>query len=223
MRVVGSFEELIATPLQDGVNAVCWSRALRGAFGEVARLLPTTGDITPIDEARLASLVVGAAGREAVDTLLEDLRLLRAAGHEPTHECVRRYPRDHDGLVPTDVYSFHVDSATAPTETFLCTYAGASSEGLRDDEARRVVDAPATRARLLEHFGGEDGPAFAAWLHENCYDLHYEPTPGAQPFSFGVGNLWRIAVQYPGCPVPACIHRAPEDSPDPGRRLLLIS
>lgn len=39
-----------------------------------------------------------------------------------------------------------------------------------------------------------------AWLHENCYDLHYEPTPGAQPFSFGVGNLWRIAVQYPGCP-----------------------
>ena len=93
MRVVGSFEELIATPLQDGVNAVCWSRALRGAFGEVARLLPTTGDITPIDEARLASLVVGAAGREAVETLLEDLRLLGAAGQGPAHECVRRYPR----------------------------------------------------------------------------------------------------------------------------------
>lgn len=23
-------------------------------------------------------------------------------------------------------------------------------------------------------------------------------------------DLWRIAVQYPGCPVPACIHRAPK-------------
>lgn len=223
LRVVGSFEALIAMPFRDGVNAVCWQRTLRGDFAELAQRLATADDITPIDEEWLASLDVSAAGRLAADALLDDLRLLRAAGHDPTLECVRRYPRDHDGPVPTDVYSFHVDSATVPTETFLCTYAGAASEGLRHDEARRIVDAPATRARLLEYFGGDDGEEFAAWLAENCYDLHYEPTPAAQPFSFGLGNLWRIGVQYPGSPVPAFIHRAPDDAPDHTPRLLLIS
>ena len=39
--------------------------------------------------------------------------------------------------------------------------------------------------------------------------LHYAPLPHARSFSFGKGNLWRIAVDYPGSPVPPCIHRAP--------------
>ena len=221
--MVTSFEALIATPFRDGVNAVCWPRDLRGDFNQVVRQLATADDITSIDEARLTSLEVDPAGREAGASLLDDLRRLRAIGHEPTLDCVRRYPRDHDGPVATDVHSFHVDSATAPTDTFLCSYTGASSEGLRNDEARRRVDAPATRARLLERFGGLEGDAFAAWLGENSFDLHYEPLPSARPFSFGLGNLWRIAVQYPGGPVPACIHRAPEDAPGQPPRLLLIS
>ncbi len=223
LLVVTSFEALIATPFRGGVNAVCWPRDLRGDFGEVVQELATADDITSIDEGRLTSLEVSPAGREAVAWLLDDLRRLRAIGHDPSLECVRRYPRDHDGPVATDVHSFHVDRATAPTDTFLCSYTGASSEGLRNDEARLRVDAPATRARLLERFGGEEGGAFEAWLSENCFDLHYEPLPSARPFSFGLGNLWRIAVQYPGCQVPACIHRAPEDSAGQPPRLLLIS
>ncbi len=221
--VVTSFEALLATPFQDGVNAVCWARDLQGDFDEVVRALGTTDDITSIDEARLRSLEVSPAGRQAVEALLHDLDRLRAIGAEPTLDCVRRYPRDHDGPVATDVHSFHVDSATAPIETFLCSYTGASSEGLRNHEARRLVDVPAIRAQLLERFGGEDGDAFTAWLVENSFDLHYGALPGARPFSFGLGNLWRIAVQYPGCPVPGCIHRAPEGSPDQPPRLLLIS
>ncbi len=153
----------------------------------------------------------------------EDLDRLRAIGEEPTLECVRRYPRDHHGPVATDVHSFHVDSATAPLDTFLCSYTGASSEGLHNHEARRRVDLPVIRWQLLQRFGGEEGEAFAAWLGENSFDLHYEALPSARPYSFGLGNLWRIAVQYPGCPVPACIHRAPEDSPGQPPRLLLIS
>ncbi len=222
-RVVESFEALIATPLRDGVNAVCWPRNLQGDFDEVVRSLGTDDDITSIDEARLRSLEVGPAGREAVGVLLDDLARLRAIGEEPALDCVRRYPRDHEGPVSTDVHSFHVDRATAPFETFLCSYAGAASEGLPNQDARRLVDAPAVRAQLLERFGGEEGEAFTAWLTENSFDLHYEALPGARPFSFGLGNLWRIAVQYPGCPVPACIHRAPEDSPGRPPRLLLIS
>ena len=36
-------------------------------------------------------------------------------------------------------------------------------------------------------------------------------------------HLWRIAVDYPGSPVPPCVHRAPETRPGRPPRLLLIS
>jgi hypothetical protein len=85
------------------------------------------------------------------------------------------------------------------------------------------VDAPETRAELLKRFGGLDSDDFRDYLKENCYDLHYVPIPGARPFSFGIGNLWRIAVDYPGSPVPPCIHRAPPTLPGEPPRLLLIS
>jgi hypothetical protein len=46
---------------------------------------------------------------------------------------------------------------------------------------------------------------------------------GARPYSFGTGNMWRIAIAWPGCPVPPCIHRAPESVAGAPPRLLLIS
>jgi hypothetical protein len=85
------------------------------------------------------------------------------------------------------------------------------------------VEHPATRTALLQRFGGPDDDRFRAFLTENCYDLHYAPLPSARPYSFGVGNLWRIAIEYPGCPVPPCIHRAPATAPGAPPRLLLIS
>jgi hypothetical protein len=63
---------------------------------------------------------------------------------------------------------------------------------------------------------------FEEFMRENCYDLHYAPSGGTVPFSFGIGNLWRIAVEYPGSPVPPCLHRAPA-APSGQPRLLLIS
>jgi hypothetical protein len=125
--------------------------------------------------------------------------------------------------VSTDVYSFHADSATAPADTYLCSYTEAASEGLRNEDALQRIHIPETRAALLRGFGGEDNEAFREYLAENCYDLHYAPTPNAQPFAFGLGNLWRIAVDYPGSPVPPCIHRAPITRPGRPPRLLLIS
>jgi hypothetical protein len=121
------------------------------------------------------------------------------------------------------VYSFHADSAPVATDTFLCSYTESSSEGLRNEDARRCVEVAETRAALLERFGGNDDDAFLAYLRENCYDLHYVPISQAQPFSFGLGNLWRIAVDYPGSPVPPCVHRAPATIPGRPPRLLLIS
>jgi hypothetical protein len=224
IKVVKSFDELVTTSFGGGVNALCWERTLTGDFGEVVEQLGVSEGIATLDDSRLNALRVTGAGRAAIDVLLEDQRLLRAHGLSPVLDCIRGYPRDEDpGAVRTDVYSFHADSATVEADTWLCTYTGASSEGLRNDEAQRRVDIPETRAELIKLFGGEDDGDFLDYLRENCYDLHYAAVPQAQPFSFGLGNLWRIATDWPGCPVPPCIHRAPETFPGQPPRLLLIS
>jgi hypothetical protein len=171
----------------------------------------------------LQALPVSVAGRAAVEVLCEDQRFLREHGAAPVLNCFLSYPRDEPPqVVSTDVYSFHADSAPVEADTFLCTYHGAPSEGLRNEDAQRRVDVPATRAELLKLFGGADDGGFREFLNEHCYDLHYAPVAAAQPFSFGVGNLWRIATDWPGCPVPPCVHRAPENFPGQPPRLLLI-
>lgn len=224
IRRVDDFRELVTTPFADGVNALCWSRTLNGNFGEIVAQLDVGEGITAIDEARLAGLTVSAAGRAAVEILLEDQRLLRKHGFDPVLNCISGYPRDGAaGPVSTDVFSFHADSAPVPADTWLCTYHGPASEGLRNEEAQRRVDIPETRAELLKLFGGDDNDDFREYLSENCYDLHYAAAPQARPFSFGLGNLWRIAVDWPGSPVPPCVHRAPETLPGEPPRLLLIS
>jgi len=223
IKVVESFHELATTPFANGVNALCWPRVLPGDFGEVVELLGSGDGIDTIEETRLRNLPASAEGRTAIDILLEDQRLLRELDRDPALNCIHRYLRDEvPGPVSTDVFSFHADSAPVEADTWLCTYHGTASQGLRNDEALKRVDIPETRAELLRQFGGDDDDSFHNFLNENCYDLHYAPLPQAQPFSFGAGNLWRIAVDWPGSPVPPCIHRAP--APLPGQpRLLLIS
>ena len=223
IRVVGSFDELVARPFADGVNALCWPRVLAGDFSEVVEKLAAGEGIMPLDEASLNALALSAAGRTARDILLADLQLLRAHGLTPELNCIHGYPRDvEDATLPIDVYSFHADSAPIEASTWLCTYHGPASEGLRNEEAQRRVDVPATRAELLQKYGGADDAGFLEFLSENCYDLHYAPRPNAQPFSFGLGHLWRIALDWPGSPVPPCVHRAPAQFPGQPR-LLLIS
>jgi hypothetical protein len=221
--IVRSFEELVATRFADGVNALCWERTLAGDFGEVVRTLGEGDGVETLDEARLRGLLLSEAGRVAVELMIGDLRTLRERDLAPVLNCIRGYPRDEDpGAVPTHVFSFHADSAPIEADTWLCTYHGAPSEGLRNEDALRRVDIPETKGELLREFGGEDDEEFQAFLSEHCYDLHYAAAPQARPYSFGLGNLWRVAVQYPGCPVPPCLHRAPETIPG-APRLLLIS
>ena len=224
IMVVKSFDELVTTQFADGLNALCWQRTLPGNFSEVAEQLGVSDEITTLDDSRLMTLPLSAAGQAARDILLADQERLRALGLSPVLDCIRGYPRDTDTeAVPTDVYSFHADSAPVATDTYLCSYNETATEGLRNDEAQRRVDIPATRAKLLQRFGRQDNADFREFLSENCYDLHYAPIPQARPFSFGLGNLWRIAIEYPGSPVPPCLHRAPETLPGQLPRLLLIS
>ena len=224
VRVVQSFQELIMTRFQDGINALCWARTLPGDYGEIVKQLGGGEGITTLDEARLTGMAVSGAGRVAIETLLEDQRLLRSHGLDPVLNAIHGYPCDEEpGPVSTDVFSFHADSAPVETDTWLCTYHGQPSEGLCNEDALQRVLIPETRAALLKLYGGEDDEGFREFLNENCYDLHYATHPEARPYSFGVGNLWRIAVDWPGSPVPPCIHRAPATLPGRMARLLLIS
>jgi hypothetical protein len=240
IKLVHSFQALLDTPLTDGVNALCWQRDLPGDFNEVVASLPrrdglgalgasaaqdgSGSGITPIKAAQLKRLRLSEAGRMAADIMHADLRLLQRHGQQPSLDRIDAYARDRPtASIATDVHSFHVDSAPQAACTWLCAYTGAASQGLRNDQAQKHIDIPATRAALLQAFGGADDEAFLDFLSEHCYDLHYAPLPQAKPFDFGLGNLWKIAIEYPGNPVPPCIHRAPESLPGLGPRLLLIA
>lgn len=224
VKLVGSFDELVATPFSGAVNALCWPRTLPGNFDEIAALVGPLDEITTVDDESLLALPLSPAGRVARDILLADQKLLRDAGLDPSLDLIPTYPREATpGPVPIDVYDFHADSANTLADTFLCSYTVASSEGVANDEAVCRVDIPETRAELLRLYGGADDAGFAAWLAEHCYDLHYAARPGARIYSFGFGNLWRIATRCPGSPVPPCIHRAPTTIPGRPPRLLLIS
>lgn len=224
IRRVRSFEELATTPFAAGVNAMVWERMLPGDFAEVIAKLGAGEGIVTLEEETLRALDLSPAGRVAVAVMLADLKALRDRELAPVLNCIHGYPRDEaPGPVPTHVMSFHADSAPVEADTWLCTYHGACSEGLRNEDAQRRVEIPATRGELLKIYGGADDAGFREFLNEHCYDLHYAAKPGAVPFSFGVGNLWRITTDWPGSPVPPCVHRAPDTAPGDPPRLLLIS
>jgi hypothetical protein len=230
-KQVSDFHALLSTPFADGVNAFCWERALPGDYAEVVAKLsalrslgevggPGEG-IVALEEERLRGLRLEAGGMRAVEQMIEDLKLLRDAGRDPVLNIIYGYPKDEDGgPVPTDVMSWHVDSAPVEADTWLCTYHGAPSEGLLNEHALRKVDDPKIRTQLLDLYGGADDPSFSEWVTENHYDLHYAALPGAKPYSFGQFNLWRATCDWPGSPVPPCVHRAPDTE---APRLLLIS
>ncbi len=223
VRQVRSFEELRATRFADGINALCWERTLPGDFTEViAKLGPSEG-IVPLEDERIRALDLTPAGRLAAEAMLADQQLLRDHDLAPSLNCVYDCVRGPDAsTVPTDVTSFHVDSAPVEVDTWLCTYHGACIEGLRNEDALLKVSIPEIRTALLKEYGGKDDADFAEYLHEHSYDSHYAPKPGTAPYPFGTFALWRIATRWPGCPVPPCIHRAPENHPG-SPRLLLIS
>lgn len=226
IQQVSSFEALASTRFEAGINALCWPRVLEGDFEELVQLVvQETGQpsgVTALDDALLSRLRPSAEGALALHHMQEDLRRLNARGLEPELNCVSGYSRaEPTALVATDVYSFHADRAPFEVDTWLCTYHGAPTEGLRNDQALARVADDATRKALLGEFGAEEGEAFEDFLRDNSYDLHFAQAEGATPWSFGVGCLWRVAVLWPGALVPPCIHRAPRDEPS-STRLLLI-
>ena len=221
IHCVTNFQDLVSTPFNGDVNAIAWVRKLSGDFSEIVEKVELNGNITVIDEDELRELQLTEQGQLAREILLNDLQLLTAHGASPLLNIINQYDRDDAfPFFPTDVYSFHVDRSPIPTDTFLCTYYGESSDILPNSQAIKKVLVPEIRAELKK-LHDETEEDFESFLTENFFDLHYQAKSNARPISLGLGHLWRLAIDHPESPVPPCIHRAPKEKYGQ-KRLLLI-
>ena len=218
---VSNFHDLVATPFHGEINAICWRRDLEFDFAEIVGKIALKENIIELDEETLLQLDLSDHGQLAREVILQDLHLLKAHGALPSLNLIKCYKLDDaKAIVPTDVYSFHVDSSPIPTDTFLCTYYGAPSEILPNEQAEQKVLIASIRDELKMQFGNSND-GFEMFLTENCFDLHYQPKENASPISLGVGQLWRLSTAHPESEVLPCIHRAPKEK-DGEPRLIII-
>lgn len=221
VKCVTNFQDLVTTPFYGETNAICWMRELTGDFSEIVKKVELNENIKVLDEEELSKLQLSERGQLAREILINDLSLLQAHGASPSLNLIKCYDRDDTyRFFPTDVYSFHVDQSPIPTDTFLCTYYGESSEILPNSQAIQKVHVPEIRNELKKLYGGTDD-GFESFLRKHFFDLHYEPKPNAQPISLGLGHMWKLAVDHPESQVVPCLHRAPEEK-NAQNRLLMI-
>lgn len=221
IRYVQHFQDLVAMPFRETVNAICWRRKLTGDFAEIVAKVALNGNITELEQEELCDLQLSPQGQLARETLLKDWQLLEAHGASPSLNVIQYYDQDDSyPFFPTDVYSFHVDRAPLPTSTFLCTYHGESSEILPNAQGLQKIRIPEIRAELRKLYDGAD-EGFESFLREHFFDLHYQALPDAQSLSLGRGHLWRLAVDHPQSPVLPCIHRAPREKSGQHRLLMI--
>lgn len=218
---VSSFQDLVSTPYHGEVNAICWKRQLTGDFAEIVNSIELNENIVELNEEALHQLKLSAEGQLARAILLSDLKALKEHGAAPTLNLIKCYDRDDAfPFFPTDVYSFHVDRSPIPSDTFLCTYYGDSSEIISNTEAEQKILIPEIRAELKKLYDGPD-EGFDAFLTEHFFDLHYQAKPDAHLISLGLGHLWRLAIDHPELQVPPCVHRAPVEKSGQTRLLLI--
>nr|WP_315142309.1 DUF1826 domain-containing protein [uncultured Flavobacterium sp.] len=218
---VATFSELVQTEFKAKQNALCWYRNLEGDFKEIVSQLQLKEDITEVSPEDLLALQLSEMGNRARAIILDDLQALTDFGASPSLNLLKCYERDDAfDFISTDVYSYHVDRSPIATDTFLCTYHGAASDIIANDQAEQKILIPEIRNKLKAlHQGPEE--EFESFLKEYFFDLHYQAKPFAEPINLGVGHLWRLAVDHPKQQVLPCIHRAPIEN-DGEYRLLLI-
>lgn len=218
---VSTFSELVNTEFKGTMNALCWHRNLQGDFKEIVSQLQLNEDITEVSVEDLQVLQLSEKGNLAREIILNDLQLLTDFGASPSLNLLKCYERDEEfDFISTDVYSYHVDRSPVATDTFLCTYYGAASDIIPNEQAEQKILIPEIRKKLQELHNGS-AEEFENFLKENYFDLHYQAKPDSESVNLGLGHLWRLAVDYPDQQVLPCIHRAPKEN-EGEYRLLLI-
>ncbi|AMP97384.1 hypothetical protein AY601_0425 [Pedobacter cryoconitis] len=221
IHCVTNFKDLVSTPFNGEINAICWTRELTGDFAEIVKKVELSENITVIEKEELRELQLSEQGQFAREILLNDLKALEAHGASPILNVISYYDRDDTyPFFPTDVYSFHVDRSPIPTNTFLCTYHGESSEILPNSQGIKKILIPEIRVELEKIYDGAEED-FESFLEEHFFDLHYQAKPDSHPISLGLGHLWRLAVDHPESQVPPCLHRAPKEKSGQNRLLLI--
>jgi hypothetical protein len=221
IHCVTNFQDLVSTPFHGEINAIYWTRKLIGNFSEIANKIELNENIAVLDQDELFELQLSEQGQLAREILLNDLKMLKAYGASPILNLIKCYDRDDTyPFFTTDVYSFHVDRSPVPTDTFLCTYYGESSEILPNSQAIQKVLVPEIRDELKKIYHGAD-EGFESFLSEHFFDLHYLPKPKAHPIGLGLGHLWKLAVDHPESQVLPCLHRAPKEKNGQNRLLMI--
>jgi hypothetical protein len=216
-----NFKDLVSTPFQGEINAMCWTRNLIGDFSEIVKKIALNENMAELNMEELRELQLSEQGKLARKILLNDMSSLKAHGASPTLNIIKNYDRDDAfPFFPTDVYSFHVDRSPIPTDTFLCTYHGASSDILPNSQAIQKIQIPEIRAKLKKLFGESD-KGFESFLTEYFFDLHYQAKPNAQTINLGIGNLWKLAIDHPKSKVLPCLHRAPKEKKGENRLMII--
>jgi hypothetical protein len=219
--IVATFSELIHTDFKGETNALCWYRNLEGDFAAIVNQLQLKENITEVTPQDLLALQLSEKGNLAREIILNDLQVLTDFGASPSLNLLKCYERDEEfDFISTDVYSYHVDRSPIATDTFLCTYHGAASDIISNDQAEQKILIPEIRKKLAALHNGS-AEELEDFLKENYFDLHYQAQPNATPINLGIGHLWRLAVDHPEQQVLPCIHRAPVEK-EGELRLLLI-
>jgi len=221
IHLVENFDDLISTPFQGEMNAICWTRKLTGDFAEIVNKVALNENMLNLEVEDLLQLQLSDEGQLARNILINDMKLLKEHGASPVLNVIEYYERDDSfPFFPTDVYSFHVDRSPIPSETFLCTYHGDPSEILPNAQARQKVLIPEIREELKKLYNGTDD-GFEAFLSEHFFDLHYQAKPNVSPICLGLGHIWKLAIDHPEMQSLPCVHRAPTENSGQ-KRLLLI-
>lgn len=221
IEVVSTFPELIYANFQGDLNAICWYRNLVGDFNEIVSKLQLKENLTEVSIEDLHALQLSEEGSMAREIILNDLLLLTDFGASPSLNLIKNYQRDEElDFISTDVYSYHIDRSPIGSDTFLCTYYGAASEILANNQVEQKILVPEIRQKLKVLHDGPEAD-FESFLTEHYFDLHYQPKPDAVPVNLGLGHLWRLAVDHPEKQAFPCVHRAPAEK-NGEYRLLLI-
>ena len=159
IEVVSSFSELVNSKFQGEMNALCWHRNLVGDFKEIVAKLELKENITEVSIEDLLALQLSEKGNLAREIILKDIQLLTDFGASPALNLLKCYERDDElDFISTDVYSFHVDRSPIETDTFLCTYHGAASDIVPNDQVEQKILIPEIREKLKKLHETYDRP-----------------------------------------------------------------